>query len=83
MIEVFKFWINHISLVVNWIFKVVLIPEPRITLGMFLLGFAFLGVVLYFIIGTDFFPGHINISSNSNRSSNDNGYQPRHARKGD
>lgn len=77
MVEVFQFWINSISSVVNWVFRVEVIDEPKITLGMFLLGFAFIGLILYFILGSDFFPGHINLGNNSN-SSRDN-YVPRHS----
>lgn len=66
-----------ISRVVGWIFTIKINNNPDITLGMFLLGCAFIGVVLYFILGTDFFPGYINVKT-SDGGSKDN-YVPRHA----
>ena len=77
--EVFPFLISMISKCANWLFTLVINESPRFTLGEFLLACAFIGIVIYFIFGSDFFPGHINIgSARKNSDSNDN-YQPRHA----
>ena len=77
MVQVFDFWIDIISTCVNFLFTLKINENPDITLGMFLLACAFIGVIIYLILGTDFFPGHINLSSNSN--SNNNNQIPRHA----
>lgn len=76
--DVFKYLISNISSCVNWLFTLVINESPRITLGTFLLACAFIGIVLYFIFGTDFFPGHINLGANIGGNSNTN-YQPRHS----
>ncbi|MBQ9072126.1 MAG: hypothetical protein IJY25_03105 [Bacilli bacterium] len=79
MNQVFSFWINMISKCVSWLFTLKINSNPNITLGEFILAFAFIGIVLYFILGTDFIPGlgfTKNIGTNNN--SNDN-YKPRHA----
>lgn len=77
--EVFPFLIDLISKCANWLFTLVINENPRITLGTFILACAFIGVVIYFIFGTDFFPGHINIGSNSAKYNNDtDNYKPRH-----
>lgn len=78
--EVFSFWIGLISTCINFLFSLKINENPDITIGTFLLSFAFIGAVIYFIFGSDFFPGHINLNSNNNNNSN-NGYQPKHARK--
>ena len=76
--QAFSFWISVISRCVSWLFTIQINSNPDITLGMFLLGCAFIGVILYFILGSDFFPGHINIGGGSRTVDNDN-YVPRHA----
>lgn len=76
--DVFSFWISVISSCVNFLFTLKINNNPDISFGMFLLGCVFIGLVLYFILGTDFIPlGGFNKSSGSN-ASNDN-YVPRHA----
>ena len=78
--EVFPFLIDLISKCANWLFTLVINENPRITLGTFILACAFIGVVIYFIFGTDFFPGHINIGSNSAKYNNDtDNYKPKHS----
>ena len=78
--QAISFWISIISRCVSWLFSIQINTDPDISLGMFLLGCAFIGVVLYFILGSDFFPGHINVGSGSNsRTSSDSNYVPRHA----
>lgn len=76
MTEVFNFWIDVISSCVNFLFTLKINENPDISLGVFLLACAFIGVVIYLILGTDFFPGYIRLGSNNNSNSN---YQPRHA----
>ena len=76
--QAISFWTSIISRCVSWLFSIQINTNPNITLGMFLLGCAFIGVVLYFILGSDFFPGHINVGGSSKSASNDN-YVPRHA----
>ena len=80
--EVFSFWIGVISTCINFLFTLKVNENPDITFGTFFLACAFIGVVLYFILGTDFFPGHFNLNSNNikNNDSNNN-YVPKHARK--
>ena len=76
--KVFKFLIDSIASVVSFLFTIVVNDSPRITLGEFLLGCAILGVILYFLFGTDFIPGFsINTSKNKDDSVN---YKPRHAK---
>ena len=75
--QVFPFLINVISKCANWIFTLTINNNPHITLGQFLVACAFIGIVLYFIFGTDFFPGHITFNGVKSVRSNDN-YQPRH-----
>ena len=76
--KVFPFLIQYFSRIVNFIFNLPIDTKYNITLGQFLLTIVFIGIVVYFIFGSDFFPGHINTCSNSIKNSND-GYQPRHA----
>lgn len=76
MVQVFDFWIDIISTCVNFLFTLKINENPDITLGMFLLACAFIGVIIYLILGTDFFPGHISLSSNN--TSNNNNQIPRH-----
>lgn len=73
--EVFPFLIQHFSRIVNFVFNLPIDKKYNITLGMFLLTCAFIGIVIYFIFGSDFFPGHIGLGSRSNNSN----YQPKHA----
>ena len=76
--EVFNFWIKTISRCVSWVFSLELNSNPSITFGEFLLAFAFIGIVLYFILGTDFIPGlGFTKTIGSNNNSNNN-YQPKH-----
>jgi len=79
--NVFSFWIGVISTCVNFLFSLKINENPDITIGMFLLGCAFIGLAIYFVLGTDFIPlGGFNKNSNNSNSSNDN-YVPKHARK--
>lgn len=73
----FKFLINNISRVVSFLFTIVINESPKITLGEFLLACAILGLILYFLFGTDFIPG---FSVNLNRSKEPVNYKPRHAK---
>ena len=79
--NVFSFWIGVISTCVNFIFTLKINENPDITFGTFLLACAFIGLALYFILGTDFIPMFIsNKNSNSSNSGNSNSnYVPRHA----
>lgn len=81
--QVFSFWIGVISTCVNFLFTLKINENPDITLGMFLLGCAFIGLAIYFILGTDFIPlGGFNRGfSSSNTNSSNNNYEPKHARK--
>lgn len=76
--EVFPFLISVISKCVGWLFTLKINESPEFTLGEFLIACAFIGIVIYFIFGSDFFPGHINIGS-SKKINTDSNYQPRHA----
>ena len=60
--EVFSFWISVISRWFSWLFTLKINENPEITIGGFLLACAFIGVVLYTLLGTDFFPGHLAVS---------------------
>lgn len=73
--DVFKFLISNISKCVEFLFTIKINNNPNISLGMFLLACCFIGVVIYFILGTDFVPNFIN---NRNNGSRDN-YNPRHS----
>lgn len=74
--NVFNFLISIISKSVEWLFTIQVNDSPKITLGMFLIGCAFIGYVIKFILGTDFVPLNI-FNHNSGGSSNDS-YQPKH-----
>lgn len=77
--NVFSFWIGVISTCVNFIFTLKINENPDITIGMFLLACAFIGLAIYFVLGTDFIPLFgFNKNSSSSSNSNDN-YVPRHA----
>ena len=80
--QVFSFWIGVISTCVNFLFSLKINENPDITFGTFLITIAFIGLCIYFILGTDFLP-NFSISKNSNSTTNNtnNGYQPKHARK--
>ena len=79
--NVFSFWIGVISTWVSWLFTLKINENPDITIGMFLLGCAMIGLAIYFVLGTDLIPNiTLTRSIDSNNSSN-NGYQPKHARK--
>ena len=79
--NVFSFWIGVISTCVNFIFTLKINENPDITFGTFLLSCAFIGLAIYFVLGTDFIPlGGFNKGSSSSSSGNSNdGYQPKHA----
>lgn len=78
--SVFAFLISMISKCANWLFTLVINDSPRFTLGEFLIACAFIGIVIYFIFGSDFFPGHINFGSKGAKYNNDtDNYKPRHA----
>jgi len=77
LIHILDFLVKTIATSFNWVFNLVINDSPRITLGVFLLSCAFIGIVIYFFCGTDFFPGHINFNSSKNNSNNN--YQPKHS----
>lgn len=52
-----------------FLFTIVINYNPRITLGEFILGCAFIGVILYFIFGADFFPMVGNVSNRTFKGS--------------
>ena len=81
--NVFSFWIGVISTCVNFLFTLKINENPDITIGMFLLACAFIGVAIYFILGTDFIPlgGFSKGSDSSNSNSSNDNYVPKHARK--
>lgn len=76
--SVLSFWIGIISSWVSWLFTLKINEDPDITIGMFLLGCAFIGVVITLILGTDFIPFGFGSSRNSS-SNSDSNYVPRHA----
>ena len=76
---VFEFWSKVVSNIGSWLINDFVINEsPRITFGQFFLACAFIGVVLYFILGTDFIPG-LSLSFHRDKSNSNTNYQPRHA----
>lgn len=77
--EVLDFWIGVISTCVSWVFNLELNSNPSITFGEFLLACAFIGIVLYFILGTDFIPGLGSFKNGGSSQNSNNNYQPRHA----
>ena len=78
--QVFSFLIGIISKCVSWIFTLKVNDNPNITLGTFLLACSFIGLVIYFVLGTDFLPGNINFGSKGAKYNNDtDNYKPRHA----
>ena len=78
--NVFSFWIGVISTCVSWLFTLKINENPDITIGMFLLGCATIGLAIYFVLGTDFIPNISFTRSLDSKSSNGNdNYQPRHA----
>ena len=64
MTDVFKFWISSFSSIISWVFDLVIIDSPRITLGLFLLACAFLGFLIFFFFEANFFLPFISNSSN-------------------
>ena len=81
--NVFSFWIGVISSWVSWLFTLKINENPDITIGMFLLGCATIGLAIYFVLGTDLIPNITFTRSIDSKSSNsgNSGYQPKHARK--
>ena len=79
--NVFSFWIGVISTCVNFLFSLKINENPDITIGMFLLACAFIGLAIYFVLGTDFIPifGFNRGSGSSNSNGSDNNYVPRHS----
>ena len=82
--EVFPFLIKMIGKCFDFVFMLEINKNPSITLGNFLLACAFIGLIIYFVLGTDFIP-NISYMANNRRNSGvkynnktDN-YQPRHA----
>lgn len=61
--NVFSFWIDLISKCVNFLFTLKINENPDITIGMFLLGVAFIGVAIYFIISLSAAKGSIGNNS--------------------
>lgn len=81
--RVFTFWIDTISTFVKFLFTLKINENPDITIGSFLIACAFIGLIIYFILGTDFIPmlGG-SVGSSSSKSTDNNGYVPRHAKGG-
>ena len=67
--EVFPYLIRQFATIVNFVFNLKINENPTITFGEFILTFAFIGLVIYFIFGSDFVP-NISFTRNINRSSN-------------
>ena len=55
---VFSFWISIIGRWTAWLFTLKINENPDITIGGFLLACAFIGLVLYFLIGAEHLPFH-------------------------
>lgn len=51
MIDIFRFWISVITKCINCCFNWVIDSTYNITLGEFILSFAIIGLVLFFIFG--------------------------------
>lgn len=84
--QVFPYLIEQFARIVDFVFNLKINENPDIVLGEFILTCAFIGVVVYFIFGSDFFPNmvHIKDSSVKNASKmtkNYDGYEPKHAKK--
>ena len=77
--EVFSFFISMISKWFDFVFNLEINKNPPITLGMFLLACALIGLLIYFVLGTDFIPGISFTKNISSSKNNNNNYQPRHA----
>lgn len=65
--NVFSFWIDLISRCVNFLFTLKINENPDITIGMFLLAVAFIGVAIYFIISIPSAKGSIGNNSGSGK----------------
>ncbi len=50
--EVIPYFITQLSKIINFVFNLKINENPSITLGEFLLTFAFIGLVIYFIFGS-------------------------------
>lgn len=77
--QVLGLWFSWISRWISWLFTLKINTNPDISIGMFLLGCAFIGIIIKFIFGTDFIP--LNFGSKSVSNNNSGGYEPKHARK--
>lgn len=82
--EVFPFLAKTIGMCFEFLFSLEINKNPSITLGNFLLACAFIGLIIYFILGTDFIPNlshatNIKRSSGIKYNNNTDNYQPRHA----
>lgn len=51
MIDIFRFWISIITKCISWCFNLIIDKTYNITLGEFILSFAIIGLVIYFIFG--------------------------------
>lgn len=76
--DLFPYYIEQFGRIVNFVFNITINESPKITLGEFVLTCSFIGIVVYFIFGSDFFP---NMSSFGRRFSfnSSSNYKPRHS----
>lgn len=51
--EVIPYYITQLSKIIEFVFNLKINENPSITLGEFLLTFAFIGLVIYFIFGAN------------------------------
>lgn len=77
--KVLKFLIDSIASVVTFLFTIVINDSPKITLGEFLIACFIIGLILYFLFGTDFIPG-FTLSPSSNKKEPVS-YKPRHGKE--
>ena len=54
--QVFPYLIEQFSRIINFVFNLPINENPNISLGQFILGLAFIGLIIYFIFGNNFFP---------------------------
>jgi len=76
MLEVFSWMSKSFGRIVGFVFNdFVVIDSPRVTLGTFVLAFAVIGLVIYFLLGSDFSP----FMGWSLPNKDKDNYKPRHA----
>lgn len=79
-----NFLILSISRVCHFINVIKINDDPTIYLGEFLIACLFIGVVLRFLFGTDFFPTATDVRAlawKNLKSNNKANYEPKHAKK--